>query len=144
MSINLDLPILLASIADAVIVSDVNEKIIVWNAGATRIFGYSEAEALGRTVDLIVPERQRHRHNEGYSLSMASGTTKYGDTTLRVPAQHKDGHILSIAFTVGMLFDDKHQASGVVAVLRDDTERFTQERALKQRLVELEKTQPQA
>ena len=144
MSINLGLPILLASIADAVIVSDVNEKIIVWNAGATRIFGYSEAEALGRTVDLIVPERQRHRHNEGYSLSMASGTTKYGDTTLRVPAQHKDGHILSIAFTVGMLFDDKHQASGVVAVLRDDTERFTQERALKQRLVELEKTQPQA
>ena len=144
MSIDLDLPILLASIADAVIVSDVNEKIIVWNAGATRIFGYSEAEALGRTVDLIVPERQRHRHNEGYSLSMASGTTKYGDTTLRVPAQHKDGHILSIAFTVGMLFDDKHHASGVVAVLRDDTERFTQERALKQRLVELEKTQPQA
>jgi PAS domain S-box-containing protein len=140
MNINLDLPTLLATIADAVIVSDAHEKIIVWNAGATRIFGYSEAEALGKTVDLIVPERQRHRHNEGYSLSMATGTTKYGNTTLRVPAQHKDGHILSIAFTVGMLFDDHHQACGVVAVLRDETERFAQERALKQRIADLEKT----
>lgn len=142
MNINLDLSTLLASIADAVIVSDVDEKIIIWNAGATRIFGYTETEALGCTLDLIVPERQLQRHQEGYSHSMATGNTKYGTSLLRVPAKHKDGHALSIAFTVGMLFDDDERASGVVAVIRDETERFAQERALKQRLAELEKHNP--
>ena len=101
MNTNVDLNQLAESIGDAIIVSDVNEKIVLWNAAATRIFGYSEAEALGNTVDLIVPDRQRHRHNEGYSKSMATGTTRYGSSVLRVPAKHKDGSTLSIAFTVG-------------------------------------------
>lgn len=138
MNTNVDLNQLAESIGDAIIVSDVNEKIVLWNAAATRIFGYSEAEALGNTVDLIVPDRQRHRHNEGYSKSMATGTTRYGSSVLRVPAKHKDGSTLSIAFTVGMLFDEDHHANGVVAVIRDETERFAEERALKKRLADLE------
>lgn len=125
-------------IGDAVVVSDVNEKIVLWNPAATRIFGFTEAEALGNTLDLIVPDRQKYRHNEGYSKSMKTGTTRYGSSVLKVPAKHKDGHMLSIAFTVGMLFDENHQATGVVAVIRDETERFAQERALKKRLAELE------
>jgi PAS domain S-box-containing protein len=141
MNANVDLNQLAESIGDAIIVSDVNEKIVLWNAAATRIFGYSEAEALGNTVDLIVPDRQRHRHNEGYSKSMATGTTRYGSSVLRVPAMHKDGSTLSIAFTVGMLFDEDHHANGVVAVIRDETERFAEERALKKRLADLENPQ---
>ncbi len=125
-------------IGDAVVVSDVNEKIVLWNPAATRIFGFTEAEALGNTLDLIVPDRQKHRHNEGYSKSMKTGTTRYGTSVLKVPAKHKDGHMLSIAFTVGMLFDESHQANGVVAVIRDETERFAEERALKKRLADLE------
>jgi hypothetical protein len=69
---------------------------------------------------------------------METGTTKYGKQTLRVPAIHKDGHSLSIAFTVAMLHDDDHQVSGVVAVIRDETTRFLEEKKLKQRLDELE------
>ena len=141
MNTNVDLNQLAESIGDAIIVSDVNEKIVLWNAAATRIFGYSEAEALGNTVDLIVPDRQRHRHNEGYSKSMATGTTRYGSSVLRVPAKHKDGSTLSIAFTVGMLFDEDHHANGVVAVIRDETERFAEERALKKRLADNENPQ---
>ena len=141
MNTNVDLNQLAESIGDAIIVSDVNEKIVLWNAAATRIFGYSEAEALGNTVDLIVPDRQRHRHNEGYSKSVATGTTRYGSSVLRVPAKHKDGSTLSIAFTVGMLFDEDHHANGVVAVIRDETERFAEERALKKRLADLENPQ---
>ena len=128
-------------VGDAVVVSDVNEKIILWNPAATRIFGFTEAEALGNTLDIIVHERQQHRHNEGYMQSMKTGTTRYGESVLKVPAKHKDGHMLSIAFTVGMLFDENHQANGVVAVIRDETERFAQERALKKRLAELENSQ---
>ena len=138
MKTNIDLNQLLDCIGDAVVVADAHEKIVLWNAAATRIFGYSEEEALGNTLDLIVPDRQRQRHNEGYSKSMETGTTRYGTSLLKVPARHKDGRTLSIAFTVGMLFDEKHQANGVAAVIRDETERFAEERSLKKRLSDLE------
>ncbi len=138
MKTNVDLNQLIDCIGDAVIVADAHEKIVLWNAAASRIFGYSEEEALGNTLDLIIPERQRQRHNEGYSKSMETGTTSYGASLLKVPAKHKDGHTLSIAFTVGMLFDTNNQAYGVAAVIRDETQGFAEERALKKRLSELE------
>jgi PAS domain S-box-containing protein len=138
MKTNIDLNQLLDCVGDAVIVADAHEKIVLWNAAATRIFGYSEEEALGKTLDLIVPERQRQKHNEGYNKSMETGTTRYGTSLLKVPAKHKDGSTLSIAFTVGMLFDEKHQANGVAAVIRDETARFAEERALQKRLSDLE------
>ena len=138
MKITVDLPQLIECIGDAVIVVDAHEKIVLWNAAATRIFGYLEEEALGQTLDLIVPERQRQRHNEGCRKSMETGTTRYGTSLLKVPAKHQDGRTLSIAFTVGMLFDEKHEVNGIVAVIRDETERFAEERTLKKRLAELE------
>ena len=137
MKTTVDLSQLIDCLGDAVIVADAHEKIVLWNAAATRIFGYSEEEALGRTLDLIVPERQHQKHNEGYSKSMETGTTRYGTSLLKVPAKHKDGRTLSIAFTVGMLFDEKHRANGVAAVIRDETERFAEEKTLKKRLSEL-------
>ncbi|ANI99879.1 histidine kinase [Polynucleobacter wuianus] len=142
MNTNIDLHQLVECVGDAIIAADTNEKIVLWNPAATRIFGYSEAEALGQTLDLIVPDRQRQRHNEGYSKSMETGTTQYGTSLLKVPAKHKDGSMLSIAFTVGMLFDQNHKANGVVAIIRDETSRFAEERALKKRLSELENPQP--
>ena len=141
MKISIDLHQLVECVGDAIIVADAHEKIVLWNPAATRIFGYLEEEALGNTLDLIVPERQRQKHNEGYSHSMETGTTRYGTSLLKVPAKHKDGSMLSIAFTVGMLFDASGKANGVVAIIRDETERFAQERALKKRLADLENPQ---
>ena len=141
MKTSIDLHQLVECVGDATIVADVHEKIVLWNLAATRIFGYSEEEALGQTLDLIVPERQRQKHNEGYSHSMETGTTRYGTSLLKVPAKHKDGSMLSIAFTVGMLFDDAGKANGVVAIIRDETARFAEERALKKRLSDLENPQ---
>ena len=138
MKISVDLHQLVECVGDAIIVADAHVKIVLWNPAATRIFGYLEEEALGNTLDLIVPERQRQKHNEGYSHSMETGTTRYGTSLLKVPAKHKDGSMLSIAFTVGMLFDASGKANGVVAIIRDETERFAQERALKKRLADLE------
>ena len=141
MNTNIDLNQLVGCVGDAIIVVDVHEKIVMWNPAATRIFGYSEVEALGNTLDLIVPERQRHRHNEGCRKSMETGITRYGTSLLKVPALHQNGSMLSIAFTVGMLFDEHQKVNGIVAVIRDETERFTEERALKKRLLELENPQ---
>jgi PAS domain S-box-containing protein len=141
MKTSIDLHQLVECVGDAIIVADVQERIVLWNPSATRIFGYTEEEALGNTLDLIVPERQRQRHNEGYAHSMETGTTRYGTSLLKVPAKHKDGRVLSIAFTVGMLFDDAGKANGVVAIIRDETERFAEERALKKRISDLENPQ---
>ena len=129
---------LVHSFGDGVVISDGAGTIIYWNPSAERIFGFTELEAVGQNLDLIVPERLRQRHNEGYDHSMETGTTRYGDKLLTVPALHKSGKPISIAFTVTMLFDENHKACGVAAVIRDDTARFTEERALKKRVAELE------
>ena len=138
MNANIDLSQLVNCIGDAIIVVDAHEKIVLWNPAATRIFGYSEIEALGNTLDLIIPERHRQRHNEGCRKTMDTGITRYGTSLLKVPALHQSGSMLSIAFTVGMLLDEHQKVSGIVAVIRDETERFAQERELKKRIFDLE------
>ena len=129
---------LVAAVGDAIIASDANGAIVLWNPGAERMFGHTEQEALGQSLDLITPERLRNRHWEGYNKSMATGTTKYGNDLLRVPALHKDGRAMSIAFTVAMLFTPEQKVSAVIAVIRDETTRFNDDRALRKRLAELE------
>ena len=134
---------LLDIIGDAVVVADADGNIAYWNPAATRLFGFTETEALGQSLNLIMPERLRQRHNVGFAKSMQTGTTRYGSDLLKVPATHKLGKPLSIAFTVAMLFDGD-QASGVVAVIRDDTARFQEERELKRRLAAAEAKHPSA
>jgi PAS domain S-box-containing protein len=135
---NVDLQQLVAGAGDAIMVADAQGAITLWNQAAERIFGYTEAEALGKSLDLIIPERQRGRHWDGYQKTMDTGITKYGADLLRVPALHKDGHTLSIAFTVSMLFSEDRKVTGIVAIVRDETARFAEERKLRARLVEVE------
>lgn len=117
------------TLADAVIVADRDETIVFWNDAATRLFGWSAAEAVGRTLDLIVPERFRDRHRTGYRQTMASGETRYADEVLEVPALHRDGRRLSIAFTVTLVRPPgMREPTAVVAVLRDDTARWEERR----------------
>lgn len=126
------------AIGDAIVVSDPDGRITVWNAAAERIFGFTKAEAIGRSLDLITPERQRQRHWDGYAKTMRTGVTKYGTALLRVPALHKDGRTLSIAFTVGMLHGPGGEVTGIVAAIRDETQRWADEKALRNRISELE------
>ncbi|WP_066342593.1 PAS domain-containing protein [Azohydromonas lata] len=134
----IDFEQLVKSMGDAVVVTDGAGAIVFWNAAATRIFGFTEADALGQSLDLIIPERQRGRHWDGYNKTMASAQTRYGTTLLKVPALHKDGHTLSIAFTVMLLTGVQGEVQGVGAVIRDETPRFQDERALRKRIAELE------
>lgn len=139
MAEKIDFADIVATAGDAVVVSDADGEIVVWNAAAERIFGFTETEALGRSLDLITPDRHRARHWDGYARSMRTGKTRYGDgETLRVPALRKDGQPLSIAFTVGMLFDREGKATGVSAIIRDDTSRWNEQRQSRQRVAELE------
>lgn len=118
-------------IGDAIIVCDTEGAIKWWNRGAERLFGFTSAEAVGNSLDLIVPARFRERHWVGYARTMATGKTRYEHDVLRVPAVHKDGRALSIAFTVALLFGSERQVTGIVAVVRDETQRFAEERQLR-------------
>jgi PAS domain S-box-containing protein len=89
MNKQLDLGQLFSVLGDALVVADTAGNIVGWNAAASRIFGFSETEALGHSLTLIIPERLRHRHNVGFDKSMETGTTRYGSQLLKVPATHK-------------------------------------------------------
>ena len=121
------------------VIADPEGTIEFWNGAAERVFGWTAGEAIGRNLDLIIPERLRERHWAGYTQVMATGHTEYGSRLLEVPALHRDGRSLSIAFTVTLLL---HQGGtrpyAIAALIRDDTERWQERRRLNQRVAELE------
>ena len=129
---------LVEAVGDAIIAAAPDGKIILWNPAAQRIFGFTAEEALGNTLDLIIPERLRKRHWEGYDQVMRTGETRYASDELRVPAVRKDGRPLSIAFTVALLRSADGKVGTIAAIMRDDTARFTEERGLRKRMAELE------
>jgi PAS domain S-box-containing protein len=124
--------------AEAIVVTDAEGAIRLWNDGAVRMFGYSVADALGQSLDLIIPDKLRDRHWKGYRQTMTTGITKYGDTLLSVPASHQDGRRLSIEFSVALLRDEAGAIVGISAIMREVSERREAERALRTKIRDLE------
>ncbi len=124
--------------AEAIVVADPAGDILLWNEGAERLFGHPASDAIGKNLDLIIPEKLRQRHATGYEQTMATGYTRYGDKLLSVPAIHRDGHRLSIEFSVALLRDDAGRIVGISAIMRDVSERREAEKALRVKLAELE------
>ncbi len=124
---------------DAIIFADHDGFIRLWNRGAELIFGYTAEEAHGQSLDLIIPERWRERHWQGYRRVMASGLTRYGQELLTVPGQRRDGRPLSLEFSLVLIKDTNGQILGAAAIMRDVTARWTEAKELKKRLTELEK-----
>ena len=121
--------------ADAILATDSEGIIRFWNPGANRIFGFTQEEAVGASLDLIIPERLRQRHWQGYQRVMATGVTRYGTgEVLAVPALTKDGRQISVEFTILLLRDASRQITGMAAILRDVTARFEETRRLKREL----------
>lgn len=140
----MDFRALVHALGDAVIVADPGGQVQLWPPAAERIFGYPAAEAVGRSLDLIIPERLRARHWAGYREVMRTGVTRYGGEVLRVPAVRKDGAAISIAFTVALLRDGDGRGVGIAAVVRDETARWAEEQALRRRLAAFERATPSA
>lgn len=119
-------------IPDAVVYADRDGAIRFWNAGAERIFGFSATEAIGQSLDIIIPERLRERHWAGYREMMATGRSRYGaHDLLSVPAVAKSGRSLSIQFTVAAVLDRDGRIGGIVAVLRDVTAAYAEMKRLR-------------
>ncbi len=120
---------------DAVVLSDSEGVIRFWNAGAERLFGFAAAEALGRPLDIIVPEPQRARHWAGFRRVMETGESRYGaGDVLAVPGLRKDGTRVSLEFTIVPLRDPAGRMEGMAAILRDVTRRFEELRALRRQV----------
>lgn len=128
---------LLAGLSDAVIYADAQGVIQVWNEGARRIFGFAPEEAIGQSLDIIIPEGLRARHWTGFDQTMKTGQSRYGaGDLLAVPALHKDGRRISVEFTVVPFHDAAGRMEGIAAVLRDVTPRFEELRALRRQVAQ--------
>jgi PAS domain S-box-containing protein len=126
---------LVSGMSDAIVYADAEGVIRVWNRGATRVFGFAEAEAVGRSLDIIIPENLRERHWQGYRATMRTGQSRYGDgQILSVPAVRKDGTRVSVEFTIVPFSDDAGRMIGIAAIMRDATARFEELRALRRQL----------
>jgi PAS domain S-box-containing protein len=121
--------------SDAIVAANKDGSVIYWNPGAERIFGYASAEALGQSLDIIIPTRLRKRHWDGYHRVIKTGETRYGHgDILAVPAIKKNGMGLSIEFSIVPLRNETGELVGLIAIIRDVTRRFEEIRALKQKL----------
>jgi PAS domain S-box-containing protein len=123
---------------EAIIYADRDGLIRLWNQGARAMFGYEDEEAIGQSLDLIIPERLRSRHWQGYRHVMETGVTRYGSETLAVPAIRKDGQRLSIEFIIVLMQDTNGNPIGTAALIRDVTIRWQQEKVQQERLAALE------
>lgn len=133
---------LLAGLPDAVVYADAQGAIRHWNDGARRIFGFTAQEAMGQSLDLIIPESLRARHWSGFAHTMQTGQSRYGaGDLLSVPALRKDGTRISVEFTI-VPFRDASGMQGIAAVMRDVTARFEELRALRRQVKELQSGSP--
>jgi PAS domain S-box-containing protein len=128
---------ILEAASDAIIAADRDGLITFWNPGAERIFGHEAREAVGQSLDIIIPERLRAAHWRGFTEVMRTGQSRYGTgDLLSVPGIRRDGHRVSLEFTIVPIGDAEGRLVGMAAILRDVTSRFEELKTLRRRLAE--------
>lgn len=128
----------LGTVSDAIVHADREGVIRFWNPGAERLFGFTAAEAEGRSLDLIIPEPQRARHWAGFRRVMETGESRYGHgDLLAVPGLRKDGSRISLEFTIVPVHGTDGRMEGMTAILRDVTSRFEELRSLRREIAAL-------
>ena len=129
---------ILAASPDAILICDRTGMVRYWNAAAERVFGFGATEAVGASLDLIIPERLRARHWAGWEETMRTGLTRYGDgQLLAVPAMAKSGAQISIEFSIQLVTAADGRIEWVVAIIRDVTDRYDREKAIRAELTAL-------
>ncbi|WP_374683242.1 PAS domain-containing protein, partial [Accumulibacter sp.] len=108
---------------DVIIFADRKGAIRVWNGGAETVFGHSAAEVLGESLDVIIPERLRKAHWDGFHKAIDSGQTKYRNQVLTTRSVHKDGSRLYVELSFGLVRDGSGTIVGSLAIGRDCTAR---------------------
>ena len=121
---------ILDQVADAVICANHSGTIIRWNQASTALFGYSTEEAVGQSVEPIIPEHLRAASWSGFDAAMTKGATKLQGRPTLTRALHKSGRRLYVEMTFAIVKGDAEgEVIGAVAMARDVTERTERERA---------------
>lgn len=123
---------------DAMIFADRDGVICVWNPAAERIFGFTAEAAIGRDLNIIIPEGLRDAHWQGYDRALAAGDTKYRGQALPTKAIKADGSQIYVELSFAIVHAANGDVIGAMAQARDITERFERDRATRRRLRELE------
>lgn len=113
---------------DAIVFTDRDGVIRVWNRGAEAVFGFSADEVLGHSLDVIIPERFRRAHWEGFHQAIDNGHTRYGSQVRTTRSIHKDGRKLYVDMSFGLVLGAAGAVLGAVAVGRDCSVRYLSER----------------
>ncbi len=124
--------------SDAIILADHDGMIRLWNHGAEALFGYPAGEVLGNSLDIIIPERLRQAHWEGFHKAIDTRRTKYANQVLTTRSMHRDGSKLYVDMSFDLVRDNADAIIGVLAIARNCTARHLAESALRARLAELE------
>lgn len=109
---------IVAQIADAIVYADAEGLIREWNAAATRLFGFEADEAIGRSLDLIIPERLRAAHWAGFDAAMTRGATRHAGRPTRTKALTRAGIAIYVEMSFAVVADAAGRAVGSVAVAR--------------------------
>ncbi|MCW8130977.1 MAG: PAS domain S-box protein [Planctomycetota bacterium] len=104
---------------DAVVTKDLNRVITGWNRAAERLFGYTAAEAIGREIDLIVPEDRRAEQDQILARLKQGERIEHLDTVRRA----KDGGRLDVSLTISPLRNREGEVIGASKIVRDLSER---------------------
>ncbi len=122
---------------DAIVVADEDGIIRFWNPAAERMFGYSAEEAIGMSVNKLMPDEWRERHGSAIERFKATGAQKTIGRTIEVEGQRKDGS----RFMKEMSLSAEKVSDRWVfmAVMRDVTERKRMENELRERLEDVER-----
>jgi|SRR5690606_6598694 len=119
--------------ADALIYADRSGKIRRWNSAASQLFGFEAEDAMGASLDIIIPEHLQAAHWAGFEAAMASGQTRLDGRPTLTRAMHKTGRKLYVEMTFAVVKDDTGAAVGSVAMARDVTERVEKEKAARRK-----------
>lgn len=115
--------------AEAIVYANREGVIERWNPAAAAMFGFSAGEALGKSLDLIIPERLRAAHWRGFEAAMKHGTLRLNGRPTLTRGNHKSGRKLYIEMSFALVHDAAGGELGSVAVARDVTDRVERERA---------------
>lgn len=130
--------LLLRQAPDAIIFADTGGVIRFWNSAATRVFGYSVEQAIGASLDIIIPERFREAHWKGFHRALEEAATKYAGQALATRSVRSNGAQIYVELSFAIVVGDDGTVLGALSHTRDITERFERDRERQKRMKDLE------
>jgi PAS domain S-box-containing protein len=106
----------------ALVFAEPSGVVRIWNSAAESLFGHAAADAIGQSLDLIVPPEFREQHWAGFRAAMDAGDGKIDRVAANIPALHRDGTVLRVAVRLMVVCDARNRAAGALAVFRLDDE----------------------